>query len=135
MSLLNISNKYIFYYIFSHIPVKRKLAIIQNSKAYYNKLDYFPMIKSTCNKISDLMNNNINQNNSYWTNNKEYKLKKMSYESIGYLISDLEKKFKNDLQDNFKELITELFLDLLISKNIYLTKAKYFSKFNDYKIY
>ena len=139
MSLLTITNKYIFCDIFFRIPIKRRLAIIDNSKAYYDKLDYFPIIKSIYNKISNFMDNKINSNFNYEKINfpsflkdkKENKLKILSYGSINYTISDLENKFKKDFSDNFKELLKELFLDLLISKNIYLSKQKY-SEFNDY---
>ena len=56
------------------------------------------MIKSTYNKISDF----INKNNLYWINNKEYKLKKMDYESISYLISDLKRNLKKIYQTILK---------------------------------
>ena len=62
MSLLKIRNKYIFYELFFCIPVKRRLEIILYSKGYNNKLEYLPIIKNICNKISLYMNNKIDKN-------------------------------------------------------------------------
>ena len=129
MSIFELKNKYIFHDIFFKIPLKRRLAIIDSSKACYNKLDYFPITKSMYAKITNLISDRIKPKN-YDT--KEDRLKLFSYDLLVKLVKDIENKFKKNLTNNFQELIRELIFDKLTSENIYLNKED-FSEFKEYK--
>ena len=124
MSLLNITNKYILYELFIQIPIKRRLAIINNSKAYYNRLEYLPLIKSLYNKLSDYIDKQIDKHIEKKHNNKENELNILSFDlilDITYdMLYDKMNKFKKEISNNFNELINELLYDKLNSKNIYL---------------
>ena len=63
MSIFELRNKYILHDIFFKTSLKRRLAIIDSSKACYNKLDYFPITKSMYAKITNIINDRIKQNN------------------------------------------------------------------------
>ena len=125
MSLLKIRNKNIFYELFFCIPVKRRLEIISYSKAYHNKLEYLPITKNICNKISLYMNNKIDKNfKNYY---KENRINTIYSDLFDDIFKDITIKFDKNLSDNFQELIKELMFEELKSKNIYL-------EVDDYKI-
>ena len=119
MSLLNISNKFIIYNIFFHLPVERRLKIINCSKAYYNKLEYLPITKKMYNKITIYMNHQINEKfKNYRYKESFYKI--LSSNVLENIIANLKIKYNRELSTNFQELIKEIFIELLKSKNIYL---------------
>jgi len=121
MSLLNIANKYIFYELFFYIPVKRRLSIVANSKAYYNKLEYLPITKNIYDKISQYINNKIDKNFENH-NYKENRIKIISSDLLDDIFWDIAIKFEKNLSENFLELINEILFEELESKNIYLAK-------------
>ena len=51
MSLLNIKSKFILYDILFQIPIKKRLEIINGSKKFYKKLEYFPITKELYDKL------------------------------------------------------------------------------------
>ena len=119
MSLLKISNKYIFYELFFCIPVKRRLKIISNSRAYHNKLEYLPITKNISYKISLYMINKIDKNDENY-NYKENRINIISSKLSYDIFRDITIKFEKNLSHNFQELIKELIFEDLKSKNIYL---------------
>ena len=134
MSLLKIRNKNIFYELFFCIPVKRRLEIISYSKAYNNKLEYLPITKNICNKISLYMNNKIDKNFKN-SNYKENRINTIYSDLFDDIFKDITIKFDKNLSDNFQELIKELMFEELKSKNIYLSKKNADNvKVDDYKI-
>ena len=134
MSLLKIRNKNIFYELFFCIPVKRRLEIISYSKVYHNKLEYLPITKNICNKISLYMNNKIDKNFEDY-NYKEDRINTIYSDLFDDIFRDITIKFDKNISDNFQELIKELMFEELKSKNIYLVKKNTDNvKVDDYKI-
>ena len=118
MSLLNISNKSIFYDLFFLLPVERRLGIINCSKAFYNKLEYLPMIKKMYDKIIIYMNHQIDENFKKIDYHESlYKI--ISSNVLENIIANLKIKFNRELSTNFQELIKEMFIEILKFKRIY----------------
>ena len=131
MSLLNISNKSIIYDIFFSLPIERRLGIINCSKAYYNKLEYLPMIKKMFDKIIIYMNNQIDEKFKKNCDYKETLYKIISSDVLENIIANLKIKFNRELSNNFQELIKEMFIEILKFKGIYLSND--YSDFENYK--
>ena len=114
MSLLNIKCKFILYDIFFQIPIKKRLAIINGSKKYYEKLDYFPITNGLYDKIFNYLNDNID---SYCREN--YPIKSIFDYKLNNLANEIQKKFPNKSKEFF-ELIQEIIIECIKAKNIYI---------------
>ena len=138
MSLLNISNKSIIYDLFFLLPFERRLEIINCSKAFYNKLEYLPMIKKVFDKITIYMNYQIELNFKDCIY-KESLYKIISSNVFENIIANLKIKFNKELSTNFQELIKEIFIEILRFKNIYLSHdysdVENYKKINNFYFY
>ena len=114
MSLLNIKSKFILYDILFQIPIKKRLEIINGSKKFYKKLEYFPITKELYDKLFNYLNNNID---SYCCEN--YPIKSIFYTSLNDLAKKIQKKFPNK-SNEFFELIKEIIIENIKAKNIYI---------------
>ena len=83
---------------------------------YYKKLEYLPITKKMYNKIIIYMNHQINEKfKKYRYKESFYKI--LSSNILENIIANLKIKYNRELSTNFQELIKEIFIEILKSKN------------------